>query len=196
LPSLPPRPPASDAPPPPPALGGPPRPPSAQYFEMYDKPTLVPARIGTRLGASILDGFLYGLFSLLFSLPSLYFFQKAFDDCYRDFDDDIRCPAGALDNQALAIGIGLIVLGALVVSILYIRAMGRSGQTWGRKAAGVRVVSADDGRPIGIGRALGRYLFARFISAPMCLLGYLWALWSPNRQTWHDKVVGSIVVRA
>jgi hypothetical protein len=30
----------------------------------------------------------------------------------------------------------------------------------------------------------------------VCLLGYLWALWDERKQTWHDKVVNSIVVRA
>ena len=27
-------------------------------------------------------------------------------------------------------------------------------------------------------------------------LGYLWALWDNRKQTWHDKVVSTVVVRA
>jgi uncharacterized RDD family membrane protein YckC len=26
-------------------------------------------------------------------------------------------------------------------------------------------------------------------------MGYMWMLWDPERQTWHDKMAGSIVVR-
>ena len=51
------------------------------------------------------------------------------------------------------------------------------------------------GQPIGVGKALGRYLFAAFISGQVCDLGYLWMLWDADKQTWHDKVVNSIVVR-
>jgi uncharacterized RDD family membrane protein YckC len=27
------------------------------------------------------------------------------------------------------------------------------------------------------------------------VLGYLWMLWDKEKQTWHDKIIGSIVVR-
>jgi len=35
---------------------------------------------------------------------------------------------------------------------------------------------------------------AKILSAIPCLLGYFWMLWDPQKQTWHDKIVGSIVV--
>jgi hypothetical protein len=38
-------------------------------------------------------------------------------------------------------------------------------------------------------------LFASFISGQICGLGYLWALWDKQRQTWHDKVISSVVVK-
>ncbi|MGV3759333.1 MAG: RDD family protein, partial [Actinomycetota bacterium] len=74
--------------------------------------------------------------------------------------------------------------------------IGRRGQTLGKKALGVRVVDATNGTAIGTGRALGRYLFATFISGNICGLGYLWASWDGRKQTWHDKVVSSVVVEA
>lgn len=58
------------------------------------------------------------------------------------------------------------------------------------------MVDATTGGPIGAGRALGRYLFAAFISSNICLLGYLWNIWDKRKQTWHDKVVNSVVVKA
>ena len=70
---------------------------------------------------------------------------------------------------------------------------GRTGQTVGKRALGVRVLDARTGTPIGVGRAIGRH-FGKIISAIPCGLGYLWMLWDPNKQTWHDKMVGSYVV--
>ncbi|MEY4173609.1 MAG: hypothetical protein RI900_774, partial [Actinomycetota bacterium] len=35
-----------------------------------------------------------------------------------------------------------------------------------------------------------------FISTALFYLGYLWMLWDGEKQTWHDKVVGSIVIDA
>jgi uncharacterized RDD family membrane protein YckC len=68
-----------------------------------------------------------------------------------------------------------------------------SGQTIGKRVMGIRVYDLRQGGPIGTGRAIGRY-FARILSAIACLLGYFWMLWDPERQTWHDKLVGSVVV--
>ena len=50
-------------------------------------------------------------------------------------------------------------------------------------------------QPIGAGRAIGRY-FAMFLSAILCYLGYLWMLWDPQKQTWHDKIASSVVVKS
>lgn len=68
-----------------------------------------------------------------------------------------------------------------------------SGQTIGKKLLSIRVIDFNSGGSIGYGRALGRYL-ARFISAFALLLGYLWMLWDKEKQTWHDKLVSSVVV--
>jgi uncharacterized RDD family membrane protein YckC len=148
-----------------------------------------------RLGSMLLDGLLYGFFSLIFVIPGVVLLRVAFDDCYRLSDDSISCPDGALNGGALAAGIVVLAVGVIVVFVMIIRALGRTGQTWGRKAVGIKVVSKDTGQPIGIGSALGRQLFASFISGTVCYLGYLWMLWDQDKQTWHDKVVGSVVIR-
>ena len=60
---------------------------------------------------------------------------------------------------------------------------------------GIRVVDATTMQPgIGSGRAIGRY-FAHFLSAIPCGLGYFWMLWDQDKQTWHDKIVSTKVVR-
>lgn len=68
-----------------------------------------------------------------------------------------------------------------------------SGQTLGKKAMKIRVLGADDGNPIGYGRAALRWL-GSILSAIPLLLGYFWMLWDDNKQTWHDKIATSIVV--
>src|SRR6476620_6282562 len=68
-----------------------------------------------------------------------------------------------------------------------------SGQTVGKRVMNIRVYDLSVGGPIGTGRGIGRY-FARIVSAIPCLLGYWWMLWDKERQTWHDKLVGSVVV--
>jgi uncharacterized RDD family membrane protein YckC len=73
---------------------------------------------------------------------------------------------------------------------------GPKGQTVGKSALGLRVVDATSMQPgIGGGRACGRY-FAKFLSGIALALGYLWMLWDPRKQTWHDKLASTVVVTA
>jgi uncharacterized RDD family membrane protein YckC len=74
---------------------------------------------------------------------------------------------------------------------------GKTGQTPGDAVMSIRVVDLRDGTgaPIGYGRALGRALMS-IVSGVVLLLGYLWMIWDSEKQTWHDKVVGSVVVPA
>jgi uncharacterized RDD family membrane protein YckC len=92
------------------------------------------------------------------------------------------------DNDNAASGVGL-VLGILY----YTYFEGSSGQTLGKKALGIRVVDLAGGGSIGFGRAFIRYI-GRIVSAIPLLLGYFWMLWDKEKQTWHDKFAGSVVV--
>ena len=123
-----------------------------------------------------------------------YLIGSAFNNCV-SVGDKIVCPAGEPNGGQIALGGLLIAVGFIVVIVLYIRALGTTGQTWGRKIVGIKVIGETTGEPIGFGRALGRQLFASFISSQIFYLGYLWMLWDDKKQTWHDKVVNSIVVK-
>lgn len=189
----PPPPPPGATPPPPPGYGAP---PPGYGYQPYGTPEPGGrlAGFGIRLGAYLLDSLLYGLLAAVFIAPAIALGIFAFDDCV-SIEDEIVCPPGAPDAGPLAAGIAIGLIGFIVVAVVYLRALGRTGQTWGRKIVGIKVVSAETGQPIGIPRALGRQLFANFISGQICYLGYLWMLWQPRKQTWHDMVVGSVVVR-
>lgn len=68
-----------------------------------------------------------------------------------------------------------------------------SGQTFGKRALGLRVVDFDSAGSLPLGRAMLRSLVRSFLSG-IFLLGYLWMLWDPQQQTWHDKLIGTTVV--
>ena len=70
-----------------------------------------------------------------------------------------------------------------------------AGQTLGKKAVGTRVVRQSNGAPLGYGLAIGRF-FARILDSFPFMLGLLWAIWDSQHQTWHDKIAGTLVVRA
>lgn len=70
---------------------------------------------------------------------------------------------------------------------------GPTGQTLGKKALGIRVISFESGGEIGYARAFVRYI-GRIVSAVVIFIGYLWMLWDREKQCWHDKFAGDVVV--
>lgn len=74
---------------------------------------------------------------------------------------------------------------------------GRGGATVGKMALNISVRDQSTLGPIGYPRALGRRLMANLLWLLLVvpgILDLLAPLWSSRRQTWHDNVVGSVVV--
>ena len=69
----------------------------------------------------------------------------------------------------------------------------RDGQTPGKFALGIRVVKAD-GTPMSDTDALIRAIGYN-VSAMLFGLGFLWAFFDRNKQSWHDKMARTYVVR-
>jgi uncharacterized RDD family membrane protein YckC len=67
------------------------------------------------------------------------------------------------------------------------------GQTIGKMITGIRVVRSD-GRPVSFLRALIRF-FAYIPSGVLLFTGFLWILWDPERQSWHDMLADTVVIR-
>ena len=74
----------------------------------------------------------------------------------------------------------------------YVR-QARTGQTIGKRRQGLRVVDAQ-GRTPPTARLLVRDLAHVLDILPACV-GLLWPIWDRRRQTFADKVVGTLVVR-
>jgi uncharacterized RDD family membrane protein YckC len=99
--------------------------------------------------------------------------------------------------------ISLLFRGRLITSLLIGIAVGiaysvyfigsGSGQTPGMRLLGIRAIDARTQGRVEYGTAFVRYLVA-IASGLACYLGYLWMLWDPEKQTWHDKVAGTFVV--
>ena len=67
------------------------------------------------------------------------------------------------------------------------------GTTIGGIVMGIKIVRTD-GRPLDFAVALIRSLSSVF-SAMVLFLGFFWAGWSRDKQSWHDKIAGTIVVK-
>jgi uncharacterized RDD family membrane protein YckC len=68
------------------------------------------------------------------------------------------------------------------------------GTTIGGIVCGLRLVRLD-GRPIDWATAVTRAL-ASFLSFFVVGLGFIWVVFDPERQSWHDKIAGTVVVHA
>jgi uncharacterized RDD family membrane protein YckC len=67
------------------------------------------------------------------------------------------------------------------------------GTSVGKICLGLKIVRTD-GTPIDFAVALVRSLAACF-SFIVFFLGFFWAGWDRDKQSWHDKIAGTVVVQ-
>jgi uncharacterized RDD family membrane protein YckC len=176
-----PPPPPGQYPPPP---GQYPPPPPGQYgyqqqgYGYSYGPTYSYSGFWRRVGAAVLD-------SLILSVPSGILGAAVGAG---------RFAAGTSYGYNPGAGAALNLVNTIIGVAYYAYLEGTRGQTVGKMVLGIKVIDADNGGLIGIPRGIGRY-FARILSAIALGLGYLWMLWDPRKQCWHDKLVRSVVVR-
>ncbi|MFF2453547.1 RDD family protein [Isoptericola sp. NPDC058082] len=161
------------------------------------EPEAVPvyAHVGRRIVAFLLDGVVAGvLFGIVYGigfstidLPSGVITST--DPRFAGLVTQILTVAGLASAAA-----GLYWLGMLIWE-------GLSGKTLGNLIMGVRTQRVDDGMPIGVGRALLRYLVVAacglvpFVGTVLVLLSPLWD-GGGRRQGWQDKAGKAVVVDA
>jgi uncharacterized RDD family membrane protein YckC len=129
-----------------------------------------------RVGALLID-------NILLLVPTVVFFALVF-----------------VPNDTVAgIAAVLALLFWIVVPFFYFTyCHGKWGQTIGKRAVRIRVRRDVSDAPISFGSAFGRYaiVFVFGIFWIPLLLDYLFPLWDSQKQSLHDKVAGSVVVRA
>jgi len=128
-----------------------------------------------RVGASILDAVLTGCITV----PLL---AAVYGRAYFESTKMIMGPADALISW---------VLPAAAIILFWLKKQA----TPGKMAVYARVVDAATGKTMSPGQAIGRYL-AYFVAALPFGVGLFWVAWDPKKQGWHDKLAGTVVIRA
>ena len=85
-------------------------------------------------------------------------------------------------------------VGVILGLAYYVYFFTGTGQTVGSKVMGIKVVDVN-GRPLAVGPAIIRVLGA-YVSGMLLGLGYLWMLRDANKQTLHDKMASSFVIKS
>jgi uncharacterized RDD family membrane protein YckC len=114
-----------------------------------------------------------------------------------------RLLAMLIDVIVVAIFVGLLLPrfmhggfgpGMLPIVAIYAALLWKlRGTTIGGIVCGLKVVRVDD-RPIDWPTAVVRALGC-FLSLVVAGLGFIWVAFDPDKQSWHDKIAGTIVVR-
>jgi uncharacterized RDD family membrane protein YckC len=162
-------PPLGEAPGPPPPVTTPPAaaalPPPPAAMHPSLSPTLPRASFWIRMGALFIDALIVGFGLKLLFLPALLIF-----------------PIFLFWSPRFLL---LAVYGALMWKY--------KGTTIGGMICGLHVVRLD-GRPIEWDTAIVRALGC-LLSTAACFLGFIWIGIDDEKQAWHDKIAGTVVVR-
>ena len=95
-------------------------------------------------------------------------------------------------------------LGALIAVVGYLGILafviwnqiivqGNTGQSIGKKQIGIKLISEQTGQPLGPLMNFVRQI--AHVLDSICMIGYLWPLWDPKKQTFADKIMTSIVIK-
>jgi uncharacterized RDD family membrane protein YckC len=85
------------------------------------------------------------------------------------------------------------VLTLLLFTLNFVVLAGTGGQSAGMRILGIHIARVD-GRPFTMKDAALRHLVGYPLSTVAFFLGFLWMLWDPRQQGWHDKIARTIVV--
>ncbi|MCK5553916.1 MAG: zinc-ribbon domain-containing protein [Deltaproteobacteria bacterium] len=157
--------------------------------DQAEEATMTYAGFWSRFCAYLIDGIVAGIIvqisMYLFMSPVSYFLFRKYMHSN---------PQPGVIPPVFVITLVIWVLAALSIQSLYFILMwGYKGATFGKMATKVKIVNTD-GSNISYGTAFLRYIGTIISSIPFSL-GYLWMLWDDKRQTWHDKIASTCVVR-
>ena len=107
-------------------------------------------------------------------------------------------PPGGTASGAFYLNPAAIFVFCLFVLVVaagyYAYFWGTSGSTLGMRLFKLRVVDANSGQPIGIGRGAVRYV-GLIVAAFPCWIGLIWAAFDSRAQGWHDKIASTVVIQ-
>lgn len=92
----------------------------------------------------------------------------------------------------------LVATGAGMIMLLYLSFLfwlWSDGISPAKRLLNIEVVDRQDGNYVGFWTIIRREIVGKPLSG-LCLgLGFLWALWDEDGQTWHDKMADTVVVQ-
>lgn len=164
--------------------------PASDPWSRHGSPSAASAPLAgfwPRVGAYLLDALIVNAaaFGAMFAIGFVFGLAVAFSG---------GDPEQMSTSQETIFGAITIVISFVLPLGYFIIAEGTWGKTVGKHAAGIRVVDTER-HDISYGKAAGR-AFGRIISGLPLGLGFLWAAWDDRKQTWHDKMAGTLVIRS
>ena len=172
----------------PPGPGYPAPPATMQQYQ--PPPTVQTSYAGfwIRLVSRLVDGFIVGV-----PLTVILFIFVAIGGALGANTSDQNSQSAA--TAVLGGGFTLFYVLALVATVGYqVYFWGTSGQTIAMRLFHLKVVDANTGGPIGIGRAVVRWLMT-IVNTWACYVGWIWVAFDARKQGWHDKVASSVVLQ-
>lgn len=140
---------------------------------------------GQRVGAYLLDQIFMLPFTIVYVIGLVMVVSQI-------QPDGTLNGGGSVAAGAVLAVVGLVAMLGAAIWNRYIK--GGRGQSWGKQKLGIWLVSSTTGRPIGGGMAFIRDL--AHVLDGFFFIGYLWPLWDERRQTFSDKVCGTVVITA
>ena len=162
----PPPPPPEMQPPGPPPMPYPPQPPTAYA------PAVTYGGFWIRVVAYIIDGILLGIVG---SIVAVIFRANPGD------------PTSSGYTVAQTINF-------LIGAVYFVGLWTYWGASVGQRILKLRVVDVNTQQPIGVGKAILRYI-GLFISFIVCFIGVIWVAFDPRKQGWMDKIAGTLVLQ-
>lgn len=98
-------------------------------------------------------------------------------------------------SDSLLFGFWDLMFGYILPAIAVILFWIYKSATPGKMALRLRIVDAATGQSVSAGRLIGRYL-GYYVSTIPLFLGLIWVGIDKRKQGWHDKIVGTVVVRS
>ena len=158
---------------------------------------------GKRLLAWILDGIVILIIAGIITQVAVPDYSRVTEDLLNALESGSSAQFQQILLDATGTFAVVGIISYLVASVYAVFFWTRTGQTFGKMAAGISVRRVDRPGPLDLTTAVKRRLLQLVSIIPgissiygiLGLLDGLWPLWDDKRQTLHDKIAGTQVVR-
>ncbi|MGM0490689.1 MAG: RDD family protein [Planctomycetota bacterium] len=145
------------------------------------------AGFGARLLAYMID-----ILSITLATGAVFYFFLGFDETVQRYfsergDINARIEFLTQRNQIRDLSFIIYIVYCALTECSAMQA------TIGKRLFGLRVTD-NNGNGLSIGRSFGRN-FAKIVSCIPLGLGFIWAIWSKRKRSWHDMIAKTLVIK-